>query len=90
MKNDPLDWNGDHIHTNFKVKLKNSLCYILGLNTYMIQMKITNIRNKSFYNFTIIRTYILISIVIPSVLYTLPAVPVCIVIYKKLKIPGHI
>lgn len=19
MKNDPLDWNGDHIHTNFKV-----------------------------------------------------------------------
>jgi hypothetical protein len=27
MKNDPLDWNGDHIHTNFKVKLKNSVMH---------------------------------------------------------------
>jgi hypothetical protein len=25
MKNDPLDWNGDHIHTNFKVKYNNNL-----------------------------------------------------------------
>ena len=24
MKNDPLDWNADHIHTNFKVKCRRN------------------------------------------------------------------
>lgn len=36
MKNDPLDWNGDHIHTNFRdlyQHMRNSGYYIEVLGT---------------------------------------------------------
>ena len=37
MKNDPLDWNGDHIHTNFKdmyTYLRSKGYYIEVLGKY--------------------------------------------------------
>lgn len=38
VKNDPLDWNGDHIHTNFKdmyQNLRNAGYYVEVLGSYI-------------------------------------------------------